>query len=88
MQIGQAETTQVLELIEAMTEEDDYSVWSNIVSCLEKIDRLLADTEIRDLFVLYGRKILKPIYNKLGYEKSANEGLDGKTARFVFVIGR
>ncbi len=57
-----------------MREEDNYTVWSNMASCLERIHNLLHNTDFDDLFSSYGLQIMKPIYNKLGCEIRPNEG--------------
>ncbi len=75
VQAGEAGTVEALDLICAMKEEDNYVVWANMASCLEKIQNLLTNTEFVDLFNIYGLQTVKPVYDKLGYECRQNEGM-------------
>lgn len=56
-----------------MKDEDNYTVWANIATCLEKIHNLLKNTDFDHLFNVYGLQIMKPIYTKLGYENQSDE---------------
>lgn len=62
-----------MDLVLAMKEEEDYTVWSNISGYLDKIQNLLGETNFGHLFDKFGLEVMKPIYNKLGSEKKADE---------------
>lgn len=80
IQAGHESTVQALDLIYAMKDEDNYTVWSNISTCMEKIHNLLINANYINLFDAYGLEVIKPIYNKLGYEKRPDE------CKFVHVL--
>lgn len=73
IQAGHESTVQALDLIYAMKDEDNYTVWSNMSTCMEKIHNLLINANYINLFDAYGLEVIKPIYNKLGYEKRPDE---------------
>ncbi|XP_065216102.1 puromycin-sensitive aminopeptidase-like [Planococcus citri] len=70
---GQCDAVQVLDLMLAMVEEDNYSVWSSITVCLQKFDNLLSNTKFGDLFDEYCLKLIKPISEKLGVNSKPGE---------------
>ncbi|XP_022199071.2 puromycin-sensitive aminopeptidase isoform X2 [Nilaparvata lugens] len=73
VQAGQAPTVQVLKLIQAMTHEDNFTVWSAISDCLGKVKVLIENTDFEDAFYTYGQKLFKEIAKKLGWEPKAGE---------------
>lgn len=79
VQTGQAETVQALSLIQAMREEDNYTVWSNIATCLEKIHNVLINTDYVHLYDRYGLGLMESIFKKLGYEIRSDESGLGRT---------
>ncbi|XP_075224213.1 puromycin-sensitive aminopeptidase isoform X2 [Lycorma delicatula] len=87
VQAGHSSTVQVLKLMLAMTHEDNFTVWSTISNCLGKLGVLLSNTDFEDSFKAYGRKLLKDVGNKLGWEPKPNEShLD--TLLRSLVLGR
>ena len=48
VQAGQASTVDVLELLEAFPNEDQYTVWNRVCSALGKLSQLLAYTDHHD----------------------------------------
>uniref|UniRef100_A0A1B6E9J3 Aminopeptidase n=1 Tax=Clastoptera arizonana TaxID=38151 RepID=A0A1B6E9J3_9HEMI len=73
VQSGLSPTVEVLKLMEAMTEEDNYTVWATISNCLSKIGVLLSNTDFEDHFKAFGRKLLKKINYKLEWEQKPKE---------------
>ncbi|XP_046659626.1 LOW QUALITY PROTEIN: puromycin-sensitive aminopeptidase-like [Homalodisca vitripennis] len=73
VQAGQSQTVEVLKLMEAMNQEDNYTVWCTIANCLTKLQVLLSNTEFEDKFKLYGLKLLGNIGQKLGWEPKPHE---------------
>lgn len=73
VQSGRTPTVQILKLMDAFINEDNYTVWNSINSCLGKLNVLLSHTELLPLFHEYGRKIFSKVYSRLGWEVSAGE---------------
>ncbi|XP_065204274.1 puromycin-sensitive aminopeptidase-like [Planococcus citri] len=70
---GQSDAVQVLELMLAMIEEENYTVWTNMATCLERFYSLLSNTDFNRLYDLYGLKLVKPISKKLGVDAKPGE---------------
>ncbi|RWS12695.1 Puromycin-sensitive aminopeptidase-like protein [Dinothrombium tinctorium] len=70
---GRASTVQLLEFLEAFTDEDDYSVWLSIGDCLTELNTLLSHSTFHNLFMAYGRKLFSKMYERLGWAKIENE---------------
>lgn len=64
---------QVLKLLQAFKEEDNYTVWSSINSILTKLHSLIQYTDSNEQFKVYGRSILSVIEEKMGWEAKPNE---------------
>lgn len=73
VQAGKSPTVEVLKLMEAMSKEDNYTVWCTISNCLGKLSVLLSNTDFEDKFKAYGRRLMKHIGTQLGWEPKANE---------------
>ncbi|XP_049807692.1 puromycin-sensitive aminopeptidase isoform X2 [Schistocerca nitens] len=87
VQAGQTPTIEVLKLMEAFSDEDNYTVWSSISNCLSKLSILLSHTDYEDLFKAYGRKLMARVGQRLGWDPKENEShLD--TLLRSLVIGR
>ncbi|GLH04429.1 Aminopeptidase [Gryllus bimaculatus] len=87
VQAGQAPTVEVLKLMEAYQDEDNFTVWSSINSCLVRLSLLLSYTDYEDSFKAYGRKLMSKICCRLGWDRRENEShLD--TLLRSLVIGR
>lgn len=69
VQAGLASTDEVLHLMLAMTDEDNFSVWSSMSNVLGKLAILLSNVEgeTEQLFKQYNRVLLKNISSKLGW---------------------
>jgi puromycin-sensitive aminopeptidase len=75
VQAGHSETPEVLKLLLAFADgEDNFTVWSNVNSCLGKLNLLLdyAD-DCKEPFRRYAKGLMKNIYNKLGWEPKTGE---------------
>ena len=70
---GRVATSEVLKMMGSFQEEENYTVWSTIDTCLEKLSLLLSETDLVDSFHSFGRSLLQTIYNKVGWEKKRNE---------------
>ncbi|XP_054285541.1 puromycin-sensitive aminopeptidase-like [Macrosteles quadrilineatus] len=73
VQAGQTQSVEALKLMEAMDQEDNYTVWCTIANCLGKLQVLLSNTDFEDKFKLYGLGLLKNIGPKLGWEAKPKE---------------
>lgn len=71
---GQVGSVEVLRLMKAFgPAERDYTVWSSLCSCLNKLSQLLALTESRELFNQFGRKLLEPVAEYVGWDAKPEE---------------
>lgn len=73
VQSGHKSTVDVLRLMEAYVEEDNYTVWNSINSCLGKLNQLLSHTDLQPLLHIYGRRLLARIFSKLGWDPKPDE---------------
>ena len=60
--------------MEAYKDDTNYAVWIAITDIIEKLLTLIDYTEYFEQFKQYGRSLLKPISDKLGWQKKENEG--------------
>lgn len=87
VQSGQTPTVEVLKLMEAFSNEDNYTVWSSINNVLSKLALLLSHTEFEDMFKAYGRQLMSGVGARLGWDPKENEShLD--TLLRSLIIGR
>jgi len=75
VQAGFSSTDDVLRLMLAMTDEDNYSVWSSMSNVLGKLAILLSNVEgeTEQLFKQYNQVLLKKISAKLGWTPKPEE---------------
>ncbi|KAL0270641.1 UNVERIFIED_CONTAM: hypothetical protein PYX00_007987 [Menopon gallinae] len=73
VQAGETSTIEVLNVMEAFIDEDNYTVWSSINSCLGKLRLLLSHTDLEDNLKAYIRVLMTPVYKRLGWEPKNNE---------------
>lgn len=75
VQAGLSSTEDVLRLMLAMTDEDDYSVWSSMSNVIGKLAMLLSNVEgeTEELFKQYNQVLLKKILAKLGWTPKPEE---------------
>ncbi|MDO8573580.1 MAG: M1 family metallopeptidase [Candidatus Daviesbacteria bacterium] len=72
-QSGDSPTTYVLGLALNCINENDYTVWAEITSKLNRLGSLLAFEDFTENFRNYGREIYQGIAGKLGWEKRTGE---------------
>jgi hypothetical protein len=75
VQAGHTPTVEVLKLLEAFTNEDNFTVWSAINNCLSKLSSLLSCTDYEDLFKAYGRRLMQGVYSRVGWDPRDNESM-------------
>lgn len=70
---GQVSTTEVLRLLQAFENEDNYAVWTSILNCLSSLSILLGHLDIYDSFRKFSRHLLKNVMQKIGWDSSRDE---------------
>ena len=73
VQAGRTPTVEILKLLQAFSDEDNYTVWSSINTCLGKLNMILSYTDSQPLFHNFGRKLLAKTYSKLGWQPVIGE---------------
>lgn len=81
--------TRYLELLEAMPANDARAVWEQALRPLEYLDRLERHRPARAQFQAYARARLRPAFDVLGWDGSANEPMDPGVlrARLIRLLG-
>jgi puromycin-sensitive aminopeptidase len=59
--------------LDAYVNEDNFTVWNSINSCLGKLNLLFSHTDYQPLFHEYGRQLLAKIHSKLGWDPVRGE---------------
>ncbi|KZC12138.1 Puromycin-sensitive aminopeptidase [Dufourea novaeangliae] len=72
-QAGRGSTVEVLRLMSAFQQEDNFIVWSSIDNALRKIALLLSHLDLLDWFNAFGRNLMHDIRDKLGWEAKSGE---------------
>ena len=67
-------TVDVLRVVGAFVNEDDYTVWSDLTGNLGQISILLQNTDGYDSYKAFSRKLYKPVAQSLGWEAKDKEG--------------
>ncbi|CAH1397947.1 unnamed protein product [Nezara viridula] len=73
VQAGHCNTVQVLKVISAMKDEDNYTVWFSIGNCLSKLRVLISNTDFMDSFKKFGRDLFKPVSHRVGWDPRPDE---------------
>lgn len=73
VQAGQASTVDVLQLMKAFVNEDDYTVWASVDNALERLDILLTNTKDQESLHAFGKELLQNIYAAVGWNTSPKE---------------
>ena len=73
VQAGRTSTVEILKLLQAFSDEDNYTVWSSINACLGKLNLILSHTDSQPLFHNFGRQLLTKTYSKLGWQPVSSE---------------
>ena len=60
-------------LVEAVRADDNLAVWEQISGSLGYIDALYRGSDQRDSFRSYARSILKPVFDRVGWDPQPNE---------------
>lgn len=77
---GKIPVQQYLRVLQAYNQESDFAVWECICDCLERLDRFV-DTKSRPSFAKFVRTLLRPCYERLGWQKAPGESLSTSIVR-------
>ncbi|CAH1158836.1 unnamed protein product [Phyllotreta striolata] len=70
---GHTSTVEVLKILQAFEDEPDYNVWCSINNILGRLGQLLGQTEYKDSYDKYQKKLLSKVYKKLGWTQKPGE---------------
>lgn len=73
VQAGHTTTAESLKLMEAFTDETNFTVWSSISNCLSKLSALFSHTELDKPLKNYGRKLFSNVTRRLGWDAEEKE---------------
>lgn len=68
-------TVDVLKVVGAFVNEDDYTVWSDLTGNLGQISILLQNTDGFEDFKTFSKKLYKSVAKSLGWDAKESEGL-------------
>ena len=70
---GQVPASSFLDLVGRLEHEEEHAVWSVIVSGLGLVEHHALDETVRDRFEEFVRELLRPAFDRLGWEPAGNE---------------
>jgi puromycin-sensitive aminopeptidase len=73
VQAGQTSTVEILRLLQAYVDEDNYSVWASVSNIMGKLNVLFGNTDSHDAFKAFGRRLFARIEEKVGWDAKENE---------------
>ncbi|XP_024935803.1 puromycin-sensitive aminopeptidase isoform X2 [Cephus cinctus] len=74
VQAGHTSTVEVLRLMQAFKDEDNYTVWSSIVNIMGKLDVLVSSHEdSHESFKAFGRSLMRTVSKRLGWNPKSGE---------------
>ncbi|CAH0398786.1 unnamed protein product [Chilo suppressalis] len=73
VQAGHTPTAESLKLMEAFSNETNFTVWSSISNCLSKLSALFSHTELDKPLKKYGRKLFANVTRRLGWDAEEKE---------------
>lgn len=73
VQAGQISTVDVLQLIDAYRNEENFTVWTAITNSLSKMQTILSHTKLSEKFNVYGQNLYAPVATKIGWDQSKSE---------------
>ncbi len=87
VEAGRKPLSHYLELLEPMTKQDQLAVYDEIVDTFTFINRLLAGDPARPDFQKYARGILRPAFDRVGWEAQPNESSSTSFLRASLIRG-
>ena len=76
---------EVLKVVEAFSNETNYTVWNDLISNLGGVGAILQYSDCYPSFQSFGVKLYEPIGNKLGWEPIEGEGNDGQIFLYMYL---
>ncbi|XP_049874380.1 puromycin-sensitive aminopeptidase [Pectinophora gossypiella] len=73
VQAGLTHTAESLKLMEAFSNETNFTVWSSISNCLSKLEALFSHTALDKPLKNYGRKLFSNVTRRLGWDAEEKE---------------
>ncbi|XP_047517240.1 puromycin-sensitive aminopeptidase [Pieris napi] len=73
VQAGHAHTNESLKLMEAFSNESNFTVWSSLANCLSKLTVLFSHTALDKPLKNYGRKLFASVTKRLGWDAQEKE---------------
>src|SRR5712691_10522920 len=73
VQAGRAQISQYLDLVEKLPAKTELAEREQIVNTFDYINRLLAGNGVREKFQSYGRSVLRPTFDRLGWEPKKDD---------------
>ncbi|XP_075978540.1 puromycin-sensitive aminopeptidase [Anticarsia gemmatalis] len=73
VQAGHTQTAESLKLMEAFSNENNFTVWSSISNCMSKLSALFSHTPLDKPLKNYGRKLFSNITRRLGWDAEEKE---------------
>ena len=80
VQADRGSISDYFKLIEALREENSLALWEQITATLSTIDFLYLGNSERAAFQAYGRSLLKPVFDRLGWEPKKGEEVTDRVA--------
>jgi len=82
---GDISTNEVLKFLKAYKNEDNYTVWMEIITGLSRLEQLLAKTTIKKDLQLLIVDLLLPTFNRLGWEEKESESYEDTLLRPIII---
>ncbi|CAG4947451.1 unnamed protein product [Parnassius apollo] len=73
VQAGHTQTSESLKLMEAFSNETNFTVWSSISNCMSKLSALFSYTALDKPLKNYGRKLFSNVTKRLGWDAEEKE---------------
>ena len=70
---GRIEFAEYFRLLDAMRDEREGAVWQQVIENLEYLDDVLAGSPTQGSVRAYGRSLLRPVMNRLGWQPQSGE---------------
>ncbi|KAK3888299.1 hypothetical protein Pcinc_007638 [Petrolisthes cinctipes] len=73
VQAGHTSTVEVLKILRAFEDEEDFTVWSAVHNCVARLNQLLSHTDFHSTFAAFVRQLFSRIGQRLGWEAKPGE---------------
>lgn len=72
-------------MVEAFSNETNYTVWNDLISNLGGVGAILQYSDCYPNFQAFGIKLYEPIGNKLGWDPVKGEGNNGQIFLYMYL---